>query len=265
MQWTGKVVGALVGLVAGPVGALVGAVIGHGYDLSQEQQSRGGQAANGAGPRDVGEVLFTTAFAVMGHLAKADGRVSEQEIDAARTIMRQMGLGPNEVQRAIECFSRGKQADYPLAAELAHLRAVCGPRHDLLRFFLEVQMRAALAGNDLQGPVRGRLLQIAERLGASGLEFAQLEAALRMQSGRGWTAPPRASDARLAAAYQVLGIAPNASDDEVKKAYRRQMNENHPDKLVARGLPESMQELAKEKTQRIREAYEAVCEHRGIR
>lgn len=263
MQWTGKVVGALVGLVAGPVGALVGAVIGHGYDLSQQQAAR----ADGAGtaPQDVGDVLFSTAFAVMGHLAKADGRVSEAEIDAARAIMRQMGLGPTEVQRAIACFGRGKQPDYPLAAELERLREVCGPRHDLLRFFLEVQMRAALAGNDLQGPVRVRLLQIAERLGASGLEFAQLEAALRLQSGRGWTAPPRASDARLAAAFQVLGVAPSASDDDVKKAYRRQMNENHPDKLVARGLPESMQELAKEKTQRIREAYEAVCEHRGIR
>lgn len=265
MQWTGKVVGALVGLVAGPVGALVGAVIGHGFDLSQQQARVRTDGAAGGGPQDVGEVLFTTAFAVMGHLAKADGRVSESEIDAARTMMRQMGLGPNEVQRAIGCFNRGKQPDYPLAEELARLREVCGPRHDLLRFFLEVQMRSALAGNDLQGPVRTRLLQIAERLGASGLEFAQLEAALRLQSGRGWTAPPRASDARLAAAYQVLGIPASASDDDVKKAYRRQMNENHPDKLVARGLPESMQELAKEKTQRIREAYEAVCEHRGIR
>jgi DnaJ like chaperone protein len=265
MQWTGKLVGALAGLVAGPLGALVGAVIGHGFDLSQEQaRARSGRSA-GPDPRDVGEVLFTTAFAVMGHLAKADGRVSEAEIDAARAIMRQMGLGPHEVQRAIECFTRGKQPDYPLAAALARLRAACGPRHDLLRFFLEVQMRAALAGNDLQGPVRGRLLQIAERLGAGGLEFAQLEAALRLQGGRGWSAPPRASDARLAAAYQVLGVAPSAGDDEVKKAYRRQMNENHPDKLVARGLPESMQELAKERTQRIREAYEAVCEHRGIR
>jgi DnaJ like chaperone protein len=92
-----------------------------------------------------------------------------------------------------------------------------------------------------------------------------MEAMLRLQLGRGWTAPPQASGARLQTAYQVLGIASSASDDEVKKAYRRQMNEHHPDKLIARGLPESMQELAKEKTQRIREAYEAICEHRGIR
>lgn len=265
MQWTGKVFGALIGLVAGPVGALVGAVLGHGYDVAQEQNAANGAGEAGADPATVGEALFATSFAVMGHLAKADGRVTEAEIDAARSVMRQMQLGPAEVQHAIRHFTRGKQADYPLAGELARLRALCGARHDLLRFFLEIQMRAALAGNDLQGPVRGRLQAIAERIGVSGLEAAQLEAALRLQQGRGWSAPATGSGPRLAAAYEVLGIAASASDEEVKKAYRRQMNENHPDKLLARGLPESMQELAKEKTQRIREAYEAICEHRGIR
>jgi DnaJ like chaperone protein len=261
MPWTGKVVGALIGLVGGPVGAVVGAVIGHGYDLSQ--QARGDDPAGPAG--DVGDVLFTTAFAVMGHLAKADGRVSEAEIDAARTVMRQMQLGPAHVQRAIDCYTRGKQPDYPLQAELARLRAACGGRHDLLRVFVEIQLRAALVGNDLQGPVRTRLHAIATQLGFGGLEIAQMEAVLRMHLGRGWTAAPAATAARVQTAYQVLGVPSSASDEEVKKAYRRQMNEHHPDKLVARGLPESMQELAKEKTQRIREAYEAICEHRGIR
>lgn len=265
MQWTGKVVGALIGLVAGPVGAAVGAMIGHGYDLAQ--QARGPALGDGASgdPAAVGDVLFTTAFAVMGHLAKADGRVSEAEIDAARTVMRQMRLAPPHVQRAIDSFTRGKQPAFPLQAELDRLRAACGGRHDLLRVFVDIQMRAALVGNDLQGPVRARLHEIAGQLGFAGLELAQLEAMLRLQLGRGWTAPPRASGARLQTACQVLGIAASASDDEVKKAYRRQMNEHHPDKLIARGLPESMQELAKEKTQRIREAYEAICEHRGIR
>jgi DnaJ like chaperone protein len=261
MQWTGKVVGALIGLVAGPVGAVVGAVIGHGYDLSQQNRDAGEGEASGA----VGDVLFTTAFAVMGHLAKADGRVSEAEIAAARTVMRQMQLGPTHVQRAIDCFTRGKQPDYPLQAELARLQSACGGRHDLLRVFVEIQLRAALVGNDLQGPVRTQLHAIAAQLGFAGLEIAQMEALLRLQLGRGWTAAPQAPAARLQTAYQVLEIASSASDDEVKKAYRRQMNEHHPDKLIARGLPESMQELAKEKTQRIREAYEAICEHRGIR
>ncbi|MCX7057652.1 MAG: DnaJ domain-containing protein [Proteobacteria bacterium] len=88
---------------------------------------------------------------------------------------------------------------------------------------------------------------------------------LRLQQGRGWSAPTPAPGARLASAYEVLGLAATASDEEVKKAYRRQMSENHPDKLVSRGLPESMQDLAKEKTQRIREAYEVICADRSPR
>jgi DnaJ like chaperone protein len=259
MRWTGKIIGALVGLAAGPVGAAIGALIGHGYDVAREPHDAADDAAA------VGAVLFDTAFAVMGFLAKADGRVSEAEIDAARAVMRQMHLDEAHVRRAIAAFTRGKQADYPVEAELARLRAMCGPRHDLLRVFIEVQVRAALAGNDMQGPVRGLIIGVAERLGFSALEVVHLEAALRLQQGRGWTAPPPAPGARLASAYEVLGVDASASDEDVKKAYRRQMSENHPDKLVARGLPESMQDLAKEKTQRIREAYDVICEARGLR
>ena len=259
MRWTGKFIGALIGLAAGPAGAAIGALIGHGYDLSQERAGAGADAAT------IGAALFETAFAVMGTLAKADGRVTEAEIDAACAIMSQMHLDEHNVKRAIAAFNRGKQPDYPLAAEIDRLRALCGPRHDLLRVFLEIQVRAALAGNDLKGPVRGLINGIAERLGFSSLAVAQLEAVLRLQQGRGWSAPPPAPGARLASAYEVLGIARSASDEDLKKAYRRQMSENHPDKLVARGLPESMQDLAKEKTQRIREAYEVICEARGLR
>ncbi|MBS0373027.1 MAG: co-chaperone DjlA [Proteobacteria bacterium] len=263
MRWTGKIVGALVGALAGPVGAALGALIGHGVDAAQDNEAAAREA--GDDPLAIRAALFDTAFATMGWLAKADGRVSEAEIDAARGIMRQMHLDEVHVRRAITAFTRGKQPDYPIEAELARLRALIGPRHDLLRLFLEIQVRAALVGNDLQGPVRGLIAGIAERLGFSGLEVAHLEAALRLQQGRGWSAPPPAPGARLTSAYDVLGVAPSASDEEVKMAYRRQMSENHPDKLVARGLPESMQDLAKEKTQRIREAYDIICEARGLR
>jgi DnaJ like chaperone protein len=63
----------------------------------------------------------------------------------------------------------------------------------------------------------------------------------------------------------VLQVTATVSDAEVVTAYRRQMSRNHPDKLVANGLPESMQELAKQKTQRIREAYETIRAHRNMK
>jgi DnaJ like chaperone protein len=257
VHWQGKVIGGLVGLVAGPVGVLLGLALGHSYDLAQEARAQPGD------PEAIARALFATAFAVMGHVAKADGRVSESEIDAARAIMDRMQLSPGQRAAAVDCYTRGKSPDYPLGSELRRLRDLCGPRHDLLLLFLDLELRAALAGNDLSGAARARLQAVAQALGFSGLEFASLEAALRRDmrvAGFDQT-----SAERLSAAYVLLGVRPAASDEDVKKAYRRQMNDNHPDKLLARGLPESMQELAKEKTQRIREAYEAIAAHRGLR
>jgi DnaJ like chaperone protein len=205
----------------------------------------------------------------MGHVAKADGQVTKSEIDAARRLMQELRLGSNEVRAAIACFRFGKSAGYDVEAGLAQFAALCGMRHDLLRAFLELQMRAALAGNGMAVPARNILTRVAERLGMSGLEFAHMESALRARYYAGAGARPGAGPARrerpLAPAYAELEVDPTSSDQEVTKAYRRQMSRHHPDKLVANGLPESMAQVAKEKTQRIQEAYEAIRAARGMR
>ncbi len=104
------------------------------------------------------------------------------------------------------------------------------------------------------------------RLGISGLEFAHMEAALRVREQRRWGPSGRQpSEKPLAASYAELEVGSHVSDQEVIKAYRRQMSRHHPDKLVANGLPESMAQVAKEKTQRIQEAYEAIRAARGMR
>ncbi len=69
----------------------------------------------------------------------------------------------------------------------------------------------------------------------------------------------------MAKAYAALGVAADASDKEVKMAYRRLMNQHHPDKLVAKGLPESMMTVAKDKTREIRTAYDLIKDQRGIK
>jgi len=111
--------------------------------------------------------------------------------------------------------------------------------------------------------------RVAERLGMSGLEFAYMEAALRARQRRHGASPGagrHAADAgSLAECYAELEVDANITDQEVTKAYRRQMSRHHPDKLVANGLPESMAQMAKEKTQRIQEAYEGIRAARGMR
>jgi len=202
----------------------------------------------------------------MGHVAKSDGVVSESEIAAARAVMSDLRLTPAQVRTAIDYFTAGKQPEFNLNAELGALAGACRGRPALLRTFLEIQVRAALAGNNMEGPVRQLLGYIAKRLGVSMMELAQIEAVLRIRSGTFRQQPTRnTATEQLQQAYSVLECSPTTSDDELVKAYRRQLSRHHPDKLKANGLPESMIEHAKQRTQQIIEAYELIRERRGLR
>lgn len=260
--WAGKLVGGVIGMLAlGPVGAALGFFVGHQYDRATFGDD---EPYSGASAAEIGEHFFRAAFRVMGHIAKADGRISEREIAAARGIMSELRLDPPRVQAAIGCYNEGKQPSFDLMAELAALRRICSGRRDLMRIFLEIQVRAALAGNDIQGPARALLGNVAGKLGISPMELAQIEAVLRIRRGSFAHDAARRGPAPMDEAYKVLEVAPSASNDEVVKAYRRQLSRHHPDKLKANGLPESMIEHAKERTQQIIEAYDLIKARRGI-
>jgi len=274
MGWIGKFLGALIGLLTTRSlwGAVVGTIIGHLYDEnSRAAPASGAGVASGNHSLSISEEFFRTTFELMGHVAKSDGRVTEAEIDAARRLMTELRLGPHEIGIAIACFRTGKAPAYDSNSSIERLRDACGGRHDLLRAFMEIQLRAALAGNGISPPARLILARVAERLGMSRLEFAHLEASLRARrrtrgANDGDTGGrPAAGAAAVADFYAELEVHPNISDQEVTLAYRRQMSRHHPDKLVANGLPESMAEMAKEKTQRIQEAYEGIRAARGMR
>jgi DnaJ like chaperone protein len=237
-------------------------------------EARRSPHADAAHALSIPEQFFRTTFEFMGHVAKSDGRVSEAEIGAARGLMRELKLGEREVGVAIDCFRTGKSAAYDPELGVERLREACGQRHELLRAFMELQLRAALAGNGISPPARTILARAAERLGMSGLEFVYMEAATRARAahaqhrahaGSGGAGRRAADAGSLAQCYAELEVDANISDQEVTKAYRRQMSRHHPDKLVANGLPESMAQMAKEKTQRIQEAYEGIRAARGMR
>jgi DnaJ like chaperone protein len=269
MNWTGKIIGAVLGylLTRRPMGILLGLIVGHLYDRYAAQ--RGAARADAPAVR---AAFFRATFSVMGHVAKSDGRVSEQDIAAARRIFGQFDLGESDTRAAMELYTQGKRPEFDAEAMLAELAAACRGRPEVLRMFLEIQMRAALMADGLQGATRETLARIAATLGIGALEFAHLEAFLRFQAhvGAYGTAGggPRAAPGGRGSpdeAYEVLGVRRDASDAEVKRAYRKLMSENHPDKMVARGLPESMLEVAKQKTQAIQAAWERVREARGMR
>lgn len=268
MSWWGKLLGGAFGfMLGGPLGALLGGALGHQFDKGLK-----GMEGIGPGPGDQARVqtaFFTASFAVMGHIAKADGRVSRDEITLAEAVMDRMRLSPEMRKTAIRLFHEGKDVDFDLDAVLEQFRRECHRRRHLLQMFLEIQLHAAYADGSIDAAERRILDRIRERLGFSRHAFEHLEnlvKAARTFTGAGagggpGAAPP--SRDRLAEAYKVLDVTEDASDAEVKKAYRRLMNQHHPDKLVAKGLPEEMIEMATEKSQEIRAAYDTVMESRG--
>ncbi len=262
MRWWGKALGGVFGfVVGGPVGAVVGAALGHGVD----RRAGGGMVWS----RDVARVraaFFTAVFSVMGQVAKADGRVSRDEIRAAEEVMRHMNLNPEQRRAAIHLFQQGKRPDFAIDAVLAQFRRQCGRHPELVRLFLELQLRAALADGDLGVREREVLLQVCDRLGVPAREFEWLVRIMqRRGANRGGAGGGNVPGSRrLEQAYQVLGVARDARPDEITKAYRRLMSRTHPDKLVSRGLPEEMIRVAAERTREVRDAYDTIREARGF-
>ena len=132
----------------GPVGAALGVLIGHQFDTG-----RSAARCSAAGPEPgagATSCSFPATFRVMGHVAKADGHVSEQEIASARAVMHALHLNPEQMRPAIGYFTEGKQPDSTLDAALARAaRRSLRAYPELAHFFIEIQLQASLAGNGL--------------------------------------------------------------------------------------------------------------------
>jgi len=261
MSWLSAVVGGAFGfMLGGPLGAILGASVGHQFGKGLTGIGTG-ETLNPGDQQRVQMAFFTATFSVMGHIAKADGRVSPEEISLANRVMNEMALTSDMRATAINLFQQGKQADFPLDNVLAQFYKECHRRTDLIRMFLEIQLQAAFADGILVVSEEKLLLHICNQLRISRFDYErlkiQLQAQRRFQGRSSYTrnTPQKTS---LQDAYSALGLTPSASKAEVKKAYRRLMSQNHPDKLVAKGLPEEMMRLAKEKTQKISKAYETI-------
>ncbi|MDN6548646.1 MAG: co-chaperone DjlA [Enterobacterales bacterium] len=277
MQYWGKLIGLVLGLMSGTGfwGVVLGLLIGHMIDKSRQVRSSG-YFSNQAQRQSL---FFSTTFQVMGHLTKSKGRVTEVDIHVASALMERMQLHGAARTAAQQAFREGKQADFPLREKLRELRSICFGRVDLIRMFLEIQLQAAFADGSLHPNERAVLYVIAEELGFSRIQFDQFLS--MMEGGRqfgggyqqqgeyqqqaGFGGYQRQSGPTLADACKVLGVKPNDDATTIKRAYRKLMSEHHPDKLVAKGLPPEMMEMAKQKAQEIQAAYDLIKKEKGFK
>ena len=255
MNWWGKLIGGAAGFaMAGPIGALVGAALGHVID----RRPTSDRDTASADPTAATQTLFFTAtFAVMGHMAKSDGQVSRTEISMAKRVMDRLELDGARRHFAQALFRLGKRSDFPLPAVLAQLRRESRSQ-DLRRVFLEIQVFAAYADGQVHPAERRILDHICSALGFDADTLAHVERLVQAELGDGAGSIHVPATPSLADDYALLGISSDDDMASVKRAYRRLMSQHHPDRLIARGLPEEMIKLATSKTQSIKAAYERI-------
>ena len=292
MQIWGKVVGVFFGFMFGRfAGAVLGLIVGHIFDTtySRDFSQKGGFARFFSSSDDIQQqaVFFHSLFSALGHIAKSDGKVTEQDIQIASALMDQMSLTGDTRKEAQQAFRDGKQRDFALIEMLQQFKEQCHARRDVMQIFLEILIQAACVNQRLSTPQYAILVKIAKTLGFKKLELdflvhtfeaeqrfrdararAQNQQNSRQQQGRSRAYngqdPQYSPAAALNDAFKILGIENTDDVKLIKKAYRKQMSLHHPDKLVSKGLPEQTLQLSKKKAQDIQAAYELLRQKKNF-
>lgn len=284
MRWIGKIIGGAFGYsVAGPLGFVLGVFFGHSIDQTLSGKVSLKENWNNLYDKQTSQQYLLALFSALGSIAKADGRVSETEIHYARSVMTDMGLDEKGVAQAIHYFNEGKTS-FAKARELMQtLQKQIPGNHVLSQTLFEILLNMAYVDGPMLPTSRHILFEFSKILGISQIQFERFDAIMRMRysythsqhnthqgysyssSSNSYThAGKRNATMSLSAAYAMLEVSANASDADIKKAYRRLMSRHHPDKLIAQGVSQEMIKLATAKAQQVKEAYDIIKHSRGI-
>jgi len=251
------VIGALLGAaLAGPMGALFGGAMG----LVASNALRHSLAGN---LRMAQSQLIDTTFGVMGAVCKADGVAAPDEIRTVEQIIDLLNLHGEQREQAKAAFRQGQQPGFDLDRAVDEFARSSHRRAPLLQLFMQLQCMAVAADGRIDPAEHAMLVRIARRLGLREADVSQLEALLRAATAGPSAAGKAPRQDRLADAYKALGVTPESNAAEIKRAYRKLISKNHPDKLASRGLPESMRAVAEERSREINSAYDLIKDARS--
>lgn len=287
--WWGKLIGAFFGfLIAGPIGAIFGLLIGNYFDHGLvEHFGNPFWHFQNEKNQEVRDVFFEGLFTLLGHIAKSNGHISQTEIQFASEIMQSMHLNAKDKKAAQEYFMAGKETSFDLYKMLRKIQKAIGKNPNLIRLFIDTQYNFIKK----TGPSIEKLDILNNVLSSLGMapiqrqtnfhdEFNWYETRQRAyrshnnyyhhhqrqkssSSNRNYKQWQQQSTWNIDDCYAILGIQTSSNKEEVKRAYRKLISRNHPDKLIAKGASEHEIKEANEKTSRIRSAYEDICKSRG--
>tara|TARA_A100001015_G_C15031878_1_gene733761 strand:- start:184 stop:969 length:786 start_codon:yes stop_codon:yes gene_type:complete len=256
----GKIIAGVSGwLVAGPVGALLGVLLGHQFDrgfgsflipMSEGERHK------------IRETFFPTLFSLLGHLAKSDGHISQAEIALTEDMMANLGLSSERKQEAIKFFKTGAAETFSVRLCVESFVQVSGRHVNLKNQLLSYLISLALADGELHSAEESVLRTVAIDLGFSKSNFEELIGMIGAQAHFGDRGSSNRDHIKLSDAYSALGVASTSSDSVIKRAYRKLVSQNHPDKLIGQGVPDDIIKLATERTQKIQMAYDLISESR---
>lgn len=251
MSWLSGIIGGGIGaMIAGPFGAVIGAALGasFGGNANVPQGSRIGFSD----AQRKQALFFTAAFSMVGKLAKADGRVCEDEIAAIQRISREaLGLDDQTRKYAINVFSQAKDSPESFSDYARQFGDLFWQEQQICSFMMSFLFEVAMADGQLHPAEEEMLLQARQ---AFRLHESVYQSMRNRYVGNG------NSSRDLAKHYEVLGVTQSASKSEIKKAYRQKVAEYHPDKIEGKGLPPEFIKFANDKVAEINASYDAVME-----
>ena len=255
MGWMGKLVGGTIGFaLGGPLGAIFGAAFGHAFDAGSELDGRPQTAAGGQRLSSVETdqlTFFVAAFSMLAKLAQADGRVTKEEIDSIEGFMaRDLRLDPQGRTVAVNIFRTALNAPGSFDDFARQFYQQFHSQPQMLEVMVDILLRVAVADGRMT-PGEEKLIHAAVAIfNVSDVRYQQLKSRYVQNDDK---------------AYAVLGCSPDDSDEAVKRCYRQRVQEYHPDKIAAKGLPDEFTRFAQDKFREIQEAWETIKAHRGIK
>lgn len=254
-----KLIGVIVGyLLLGFWGGLLGFFTGSFFDRMRAYGSGGMNPLQNALRQ---AVFLETVFISMGKLAKADGHVSQDEIEHVEQFMTKLNMTAEHRQQAIAWFKQGADPAFDIKPTYQRFMSICGHTKNLKQVLLVYLIVMALADGHFHPAEEALLTDIAAYLGFDQATFKHMMDMVLNQSHFGGQVSTAAA---LDDAYKALGVTKDNSDTEIKRAYRKLMSQYHPDKLMGQGVPEDMIAMATEQAKEIQLAYDLIKKNRNL-
>lgn len=251
MGWMGKIVGGTIGFaLGGPLGAIFGTAFGHAFDTGTELDApRDGQRLSRVEQNQL--TFFVAAFSMLAKLAQSDGRVTPEEIDSIETFMeKDLRLNVESRQVAVNIFRTALNAPGTFDDFARQFYEEFHDQPQMLEVMIEVLLRVAVSDGSMTVKEEELILVAVNTFRFSSVRYNQLKAKHVKTADK---------------AYAALGCSPDDDDDQVKRCYRQRVQEYHPDKIAAKGLPDEFTRFAQDKFREIQEAWEEVKAERGIK